>query len=93
MHVCLCKLNSGGAGVAWADSGGLQGLNPACPTTLPPYTLSAPLFTPPSHLSLSKQHLYAPPTRKVLLYEPDEDRVVTRVPGVYSRGGRVVKEG
>ncbi|PRW56943.1 peroxisome biogenesis 1 isoform X1 [Chlorella sorokiniana] len=38
-------------------------------------------------------HLYAPPTRRVLLYEPEADRVVTRVPGFYSRGGRVVREG
>lgn len=29
----------------------------------------------------------------MLLYEPEEDRVVTRVPGFYSRGGRVVEEG
>ncbi|KAL4452228.1 hypothetical protein ABPG75_007890 [Micractinium tetrahymenae] len=32
-------------------------------------------------------HLYAPPVRRVFLYEPEEDRVVQRVPGLYSRGG------
>lgn len=37
-------------------------------------------------------HLYAPPTRKVFLFEPKEDRVVTRVPGCYSKGGAVVRE-
>ena len=39
------------------------------------------------------QHLYAPPTRRVFLYEPEQDRVVQRVPGFYSSGGHVVQEG
>lgn len=54
--------------------------------------LASPPTSHPLHNFLP-QHLYAPPTRRVLLYEPEEDRVVTRVPGFYSRGGRVVKEG
>jgi len=43
--------------------------------------------------TLTLQHLYAPPTRRVLLYEPEQDRVVTRVPGHYSRDGKVVQQG
>ena len=35
-------------------------------------------------------HLYAPPIRRVQLFEPDNDRVVERKPGYYSvRGQRV----
>lgn len=31
-------------------------------------------------------HLYAPPIRRVKLYEPDNDRVVQRQPGFYTVG-------
>ena len=58
---------------------------PAC------FTASRPDLPPP--FAPGMQHLYAPPTRRVFLYEPEEDRVVQRVPGFYSRGGHVVKEG
>lgn len=34
-------------------------------------------------------HLYAPPTKKVWLFEPGADRVVQRVPGYHSVGGVV----
>ncbi|KAL6752057.1 RmlC-like cupin domain-containing protein [Haematococcus lacustris] len=33
-------------------------------------------------------HLYAPPIRRVKLYEPEEGRVITRVPGFHSVRGR-----
>lgn len=33
-------------------------------------------------------HLYAPPIRRVNLYQPDEDRVVQRVPGFFSFRGQ-----
>lgn len=33
-------------------------------------------------------HLYAPPIRRVRLYEPDEDRVTTRVPGFFTVRGK-----
>lgn len=39
------------------------------------------------HVPSSLQHLYAPPVRRVLLFEPEEGRVVLRAPGLYSRGG------
>ena len=33
-------------------------------------------------------HIYAPPIRRVKLYEPDTDRVVQRVPGFNTVRGR-----
>lgn len=33
-------------------------------------------------------HLYAPPIRRVILYEPDLDRVVERIPGFFTVKGQ-----
>ncbi len=35
-------------------------------------------------------HLYAPPIRRVQLFEPEVNRVVERTPGYYSIGGKRV---
>lgn len=38
-------------------------------------------------------HLYSPPIRRVRLYEPDNDRIVQRVPGFFTVGlGRARRE-
>lgn len=52
-----------------------------------------PFFPQPTYTHTSchplplLQHLYAPPVRRVYLYEPEEDRVVQRVPGIFSKAG------
>ena len=38
-------------------------------------------------LGAATLHLYLPPIRRARLYEPEADRVVERVPGVFSKGG------
>ncbi|GFH12487.1 cysteine dioxygenase, partial [Haematococcus lacustris] len=52
------------------------------------HKVGCPALTPaPGAVTL---HIYAPPIRRVKLYEPEEGRVITRVPGFFSIRGRRV---